>query len=80
MPVTANLLALRWEAAYPPAAVADLPKAGIDVAAATADVEGSYPVFSSPLDFPPNAGALAATSDTVTKMIGMVYYHLRGWA
>ncbi len=27
MPVTANLLALRWEAAYPPVAVADLPNA-----------------------------------------------------
>jgi uncharacterized SAM-binding protein YcdF (DUF218 family) len=61
-------------------AMATFRKAGIDVAAATVDVQGSYPVFSSPLDFLPNAGALAATSDTVKEMIGMVYYRLRGWA
>lgn len=31
MPVTARLLAVRWEAAYPPVAVADLPRADVIV-------------------------------------------------
>ena len=61
-------------------AMATFRKAGLDVTAATTDVQGSFPVASGPLDFLPSADALSATSDMIKEMIGMVYYRLRGWA
>jgi uncharacterized SAM-binding protein YcdF (DUF218 family) len=61
-------------------AMATFRKAGIAATAATTDVDGTDPVFTSVLDFLPAADALSTTTDVIKEMIGMVYYRLRGWA
>ncbi len=61
-------------------AMAAFRRAGIAATAATTDVEGTYPLFNSVLDFLPNADALAESSNVLKEMIGMAYYRWRGWA
>ena len=61
-------------------AMATYRKSGIAATAATTDVGGSYPLYTSILDFLPSADGLSMTTGIVKEMIGLVYYRLRGWA
>ncbi len=61
-------------------AMAAFRHAGMAVTAATADVDAHYPIYGSMLDFLPNAGALADTTNIIHEAIGLIYYRLRGWA
>jgi uncharacterized SAM-binding protein YcdF (DUF218 family) len=66
-------------AAHMPRALAAFRRVGLKVIPATTDVRVVYRSYNSPLDFLPDAGALAETSAAIKERIGMLVYWLRGW-
>ncbi len=61
-------------------AMATFAVVGIEATAATADADGTWPVYSTVLDVLPSADALSTTTRIVKEAIGLIYYRLRGWA
>ena len=66
--------------AHMPRALAAFQHAGIDVTPAATDIRVVYPLYSSALDFLPDASALAQTTDAIKEWIGLVAYRAWGWA
>jgi uncharacterized SAM-binding protein YcdF (DUF218 family) len=66
--------------AHMPRALAVFKHAGIDVTPAATDIKVTYPLFQNVLDFLPDAGALALTTDAIKEWLGLAVYRARGWA
>ena len=66
--------------AHMPRALAAFRRVGLNVIPAATDIRVVYPLYSSPLDFLPDAGALAQTTDAIKEWIGLVVYRARAWA
>jgi len=67
-------------AAHMPRAVAVFRRAGIDAIPAVTDIRVTDPLFESVLDFLPDVGALARTTDAMKEYLGLLVYRMRGWA
>jgi len=66
--------------AHMPRALAAFRRVGLEVIPAATDIRVVYPLYSSALDFLPDAGALAQTTDAIKEWIGLAIYRARGWA
>jgi uncharacterized SAM-binding protein YcdF (DUF218 family) len=66
--------------AHMPRALAAFRRVGFDVIPAATDIKVVYPLYSSLLDFLPDVGALAQTTDAIKEWIGLVVYRARAWA
>ena len=66
--------------AHMPRALAAFRRVGLNVIPAATDIRVVYPFYSSLLDFLPDAGALAQTTDAIKEWIGLAAYRVRGWA
>ena len=65
--------------AHMPRAIAAFRKVGLDPVPASTDVQVVYPIYGTVFDFLPDAGALAATTDAMKELIGLLVYRIRGW-
>ena len=61
-------------------ALASFRHVGLNVIPAATDIRVVYPLYSSPLDFLPDASALAQTTEAIKEWIGLAVYRVRGWA
>jgi uncharacterized SAM-binding protein YcdF (DUF218 family) len=66
--------------AHMPRALATFRRVGLNVIPAATDIRVVYPLYSSLLDFLPDAGALAQTTEAIKEWIGLAVYRVRGWA
>jgi uncharacterized SAM-binding protein YcdF (DUF218 family) len=66
--------------AHMPRALATFRRVGLNVIPAATDIRVVYPLYSSLLDFLPDAGALAQTTEAIKEFIGFAVYRVRGWA
>lgn len=66
--------------AHMPRALATFRRVGLNVIPAATDIRVVYPLYSSLLDFLPDAGALAQTTEAIKEWIGLALYRMRGWA
>jgi len=66
--------------AHMPRALAAFRRVGLNVTPAATDIRVVYPLYDSALDFLPDAGALAQTTDAIKEWIGLAVYGVRGWA
>lgn len=67
-------------AAHMPRALATFAAVGIDATPAPTDFRGRAVAVESALDFLPDAGSLAATTDVLKEVLGLFVYRMRGWA
>ena len=66
--------------AHMPRALAAFRRVGLNVIPAATDIRVVYPLYSSLLDFLPDAGALTQTTEAIKEWIGLAAYRVRGWA
>ena len=66
--------------AHMPRALAAFRHVGLNVIPAATDIRVVYPLYTSALDFLPDAGALAQTTQAIKEWIGLAVYRARGWA
>ena len=55
-------------------------RVGPNVIPAATDIRVVYPLYSSLVDFLPDAGSLAQTTEAIKEWIGLAAYRVRGWA
>jgi uncharacterized SAM-binding protein YcdF (DUF218 family) len=67
-------------ALHMPRAAETFAAAGLDLRPVPTDFRTRMPVVDSALDFLPDAGALALTTEAVKEFIGRLVYRLRGWS
>ena len=67
-------------AAHMPRALAVFRRAGLPVEPSPTDFRVRLPLYDGILDFLPDPGALARTTQAVREMIGFAVYRMRGWA
>jgi uncharacterized SAM-binding protein YcdF (DUF218 family) len=66
--------------AHMPRALAAFRTVGLDLTPVSTDIRSRLLLVESPLDFLPDAGALAMTTAAVKEWIGLAVYRYRGWA
>lgn len=77
--IECNLPLLVTSAAHMPRAYAAFKKVGVETIPVSTDVLAVYKISYSPMDFVPNASALAMTSAVIREKIGQYYYRWRDW-
>jgi uncharacterized SAM-binding protein YcdF (DUF218 family) len=66
--------------AHMPRALATFRMVGLNLTPAATDIRSRLSLVESPLDFLPDAAALAMTTAAVKEWIGLAVYRYRGWA